>query len=311
MLEASHEVASAISIGGREHQEDAIIVDFPKGSDLGYVVLADGMGGHAAGDIASKLVVTEVFSDLKLYSGDFDYFEENITDILMQAAHTANECVRDQTAVNPNIQGMGSTLVAPVILGQNLYWISIGDSPLFLFRDAKLTRLNDNHSMAPQIDFMAKSGLMTEEARRTHPDRNCLSSGLVGREIRHIDCPTTPTILKENDIVIVASDGLNSLMDEEIETVLQAHGHRSSAEVVDILMHQVEAIDDPEQDNVALSVIKVKGSQTEHFAIDPSQTHKKEFEEAAMLLNSLPNQGTGRVTNFFFFNGVPSSQGKS
>jgi len=75
-----YDVASAISLGKRDVQEDAIICDFPLGSELGFAVLADGMGGHAAGDIASKIVVTEVFSELKLQSGDPKGMEGDIAE---------------------------------------------------------------------------------------------------------------------------------------------------------------------------------------------------------------------------------------
>ncbi len=69
--EPRFDVASAICQGGRDYQEDAIVTDFPFGADSGVVVLADGMGGHAAGDVASKIVVTEVFSELKFESANF------------------------------------------------------------------------------------------------------------------------------------------------------------------------------------------------------------------------------------------------
>ena len=99
------DVASAVSQGQREHQEDALIADFPIGSDLGFAVLADGMGGHSAGDIASKIVVTEVFSELKLQSGDTQEFETKVQDILKNAAIAANECVMGHVRSNPETHG--------------------------------------------------------------------------------------------------------------------------------------------------------------------------------------------------------------
>ena len=185
-------VASAISQGRRTHQEDAIIIDFPLGADLGFAVLADGMGGHLAGDVASKIVVTEVFSELKLRSGNQQAFEDKVTDILIEAARAANECLHGHAMTNPETSGMGTTLVAPVFFRNRLFWISIGDSPLFLCRDGVLIRLNEDHSMAPQIDFMVETGVIPAESGENHPDRNCLTSVLIGSEIARIDCPKDP-----------------------------------------------------------------------------------------------------------------------
>ena len=175
-----YDVASAISLGQREFQEDAIIADFPLGTELGFAVLADGMGGHAAGDIASKIVVTEVFSELKLRSGDPKHMERHISKVLLDAAQTANDCVGAHSSCYPGTRGMGATLVAPVLMGDRLYWVSVGDSPLFLFRDGKLMQLNEDHSMAPQIDYLVRSGVMDPAVAMHHPDRNCLTSVLIG-----------------------------------------------------------------------------------------------------------------------------------
>lgn len=251
------DAASAISVGRRECQEDAIVTDFPLGANLGFVVLADGMGGHASGDVASKIVVTEVFSELKLQSGDERAFEADITDILRDAALAANECVKGHVAGHPETAGMGTTLVAPVFVRDRLFWISIGDSPLLLFRDDKLRQLNEDHSMAPQIEYMVKSGLLSKASGEDHPDLNCLTSVLIGREIARIDCPKAPVELADGDIVIVASDGLQFLSNEQIEKALIENKLDSSLHIAQALLNELKHLDDPEQDNTSLSVIKV------------------------------------------------------
>jgi len=215
-----YDVASAISLGKRDVQEDAIICDFPLGSELGFAVLADGMGGHAAGDIASKIVVTEVFSELKLQSGDPKGMEGDIAEVLLGAALAANDCIGAHADAEPGTEGMGATLVAPVLMQNRLYWISVGDSPLFLYRNGSLTQLNEDHSMAPQIDYLVRTGVMEPETALNHPDRNCLTSVLAGNEVPRIDCPATPVQLMDGDIVIAASDGLQFLENPEIADIL-------------------------------------------------------------------------------------------
>lgn len=251
-----YEAASALNKGQRDYQEDAIISDFARGGDIGLVVLADGMGGHAAGDVASRIVVTEVFSELVFQRADPARFEPLVPQCLRDAAMAANTCLRNHVRDFPETRGMGATLVAGVILREKLYWISIGDSPLFLFRDGVLTQLNEDHSMAPQIDFMVKSGLMSVEEGACHPDRNVLTSVLFGEEIARIDCPDDPVSLCDDDILIVASDGLQYLSNEQIEAALRRNCHLSSNQIVDRLMHQVTGVEDPDLDNVSLSVVK-------------------------------------------------------
>jgi protein phosphatase len=256
-LEFEFDAASALSKGEREYQEDAVISDFAKGADMGLVVLADGMGGHAAGDIASKIVVSEVYTDLLFQKGDPVAFEENITARLHSAAMNANDCLKDHVLAYPETHGMGATLVALVILRGKLYWISIGDSPLLLFRDGALIQLNEDHSMAPQIDFMVKSGLLAPDEGINHPDRNTLTSVLFGAEVPKVDCPAEPVGLRDGDILIVASDGLQFLTNTAIEAALRRNQTRHSDEIVQDLLRRVLSLNDPDLDNVSFSVVKV------------------------------------------------------
>jgi protein phosphatase len=253
-----YDVASAISQGRRPYQEDAIVTDFPIGADLGFAVLADGMGGHAAGDVASKIVVTEVYSELKLQSGDRAAFSKNLPDILRGAAMAANDCVKGHIESNAETAGMGATLVAPVFLGTNLWWISIGDSPLFLFRDGELSQINEDHSMAPQIDFMIRSGMMDEQIGRNHPDRSCLTSVLGGEQVPRIDCPNEPLALRDGDILLVASDGIQYLAEDVIREILAENTDADSATLAALLLDRLEHEEDPEQDNASFSIIKVR-----------------------------------------------------
>lgn len=255
--EPRYDVASGISQGARDYQEDAITADFPVGAEAGFVVLADGMGGHAAGDVASKIVLTEVYSELKFHFANVASFEARAPEILRGVADLANETLRNHSRTHPETSGMGATLVVPALVENRLWWISIGDSPLYLFRNGKLVQLNEDHSMAPQIDLMVQAGLLDAESGATHPDRNCLVSVLMGATVAKIDCPSKPVELKAGDIVVCSSDGLQYLTNTQIEKVLARYRKSRSTEIAERLLEELVRLDDPDQDNISFTVIKV------------------------------------------------------
>lgn len=261
-----HDAASALSLGRRDRQEDAVAADFALGSEVGFAVLSDGMGGHAAGDLASGIVVTEVFSELKMLTDDPTALERNIHQVLHNAVTGANRCVELYARQNPEARGLGATLVVPVLFSNRLYWISVGDSPLFLFRDGQLTRLNEDHSMSSYFDQMSSQGLISLDEAQSHPDRNCLTSVLAGMEVPRIDCRDTPFGLLQNDVLIVASDGLQFLSDAQIADILNRVGDQSSARISAMLLSEVEKLGNPDQDNVSLCVIKLDRFQPEWTA---------------------------------------------
>ena len=252
-----YDVASVLNRGHRDYQEDAIATDFPLGADFGYAVLSDGMGGHAAGDVASKIVVTEVFSELKFQSSDIEGLENNVGSVLKSAAVSANECMAAHASSNPRTAGMGATLVAPVFIRDSLFWISIGDSPLYLLRNGRLRQLNEDHSLGPHIDYMVRSGMMSEDVGRNHPDRNALTSVLIGETIERIDCPDRPFRLRSGDILIVASDGLQFLSNGQISRISEENAEKGASAIAEALLEELRELDDPEQDNVCFSVIRV------------------------------------------------------
>jgi PPM family protein phosphatase len=255
--EPRYDVASGISQGARDYQEDAITADFPVGAEAGFVVLADGMGGHAAGDVASKIVLTEVYSELKFHYADVEAFERRAPEILRSVADFANETLRDHAASHPETEGMGATLVVPALVENRLWWISVGDSPLFLYRNGLLTQLNEDHSMGPQIDFMVQSGLLDANIAANHPDRNCLMSVLMGSQIAKIDCPTHPLELRAGDIVVCASDGLQFLTNAQITRILGKYRRSRSTEIAERLLDEIYKLNDPDQDNISFTIIKV------------------------------------------------------
>lgn len=254
----SFDVSSALSLGARTRQEDALVTSFAQGSEIGFAILSDGMGGHTAGDLASRIIVTEMFAELTLRTATGQLEDDDFPSLLRYAAEVANECLASHIEANPQTQGMGGTVVATLTVGRDLYWLSIGDSPLWLLRDGEFRRLNADHSMAPQIDLMVAQGMMDEATGRAHPQRNCLTSAIIGQTLAEIDCPEEPFQMEPGDLLLAASDGLQYLPDAGIEAILKRGQRDDSRTLADALLSGVASVEDPEQDNTSVVVIRAE-----------------------------------------------------
>lgn len=250
------DVATAAIKGKRPYQEDSMISSFPIGQGAGFAIIADGIGGHVAGHLASALVTTEVFAHLKMQESQLVNGKLDVPFALRQAAEQANKRLAAHTAMDRETKGMGTTLLVPVIRGDRLAWISVGDSPLLLFRDGALRQLNQDHSMAPQIDMMVKTGSMSAQVGKDHPDRNTLLSVLNGDLIEKIDCPDSPIRLKEGDILIAATDGLQALSNSVIAKTLMKGKNGRSMDIANAFLAAIEAKNDPDQDNTTFVVLR-------------------------------------------------------
>ncbi len=214
-------------------------------------VLADGMGGHAAGDVASRLVC-ERFIDV------YDATEPGLTVVerMTVALEGSNTALADKVAENPLLSGMGSTLIGTVFGSDGVEWISVGDSPLYLYRRGEIAPLNADHSLAPELDLLAAAGHMTREAALSDPRRHMLRSAVTGEEITMLDVSQQPTTLYPGDYVILASDGLQTLEPDEIARVIQAYAEEGPAAVAEALIRAVEALRAPHQDNATVVAVR-------------------------------------------------------
>lgn len=249
------DVASALSLGARPRQEDAVAIAFPDGAAGGFAVLSDGIGGHASGDMASRTIVAEMFAELTLGRPPA---AADAPAVLQGALARANDGLRACVEARPDHRGMGGTVVATLVAEGRLHWISVGDSVLYLFRDEKLSRLNDDHSMAPQLDLMVAKGLLTEAEARDHPQRNALTSALMGEDIAETDCPSDPLALRPGDVFVLASDGLQFLPDPIIEALLLRARRDNSRDIARDLVDAIHTLNDPEQDNMSVIVVRVE-----------------------------------------------------
>ena len=221
-------------IGARKRQEDADSITMVDGGEGLLFVVADGMGGHEAGDVASNSVV-DTF--VKAYQSSQQGLQMGYR--LTNALHASNNKIHEIINQDHQLRGMGSTLIAAQIYKNTLSWVSVGDSMLVLVRGRKLRRLNADHSMKPVLEQAIKTGNLTRVDAKTHPERNSLRSALTGDEISLIDMNEAPFKLKKGDVLILSSDGLLTLSDTEIETIVGKNLKRGAKEIVNSLMDVV------------------------------------------------------------------------
>jgi protein phosphatase len=219
--------------GARPYQEDSWALSTLGDGSL-LAVVADGMGGHAGGAIASKLAVEAFVHALEQGGGLADGLQD------------ANSAVGKGAVGKPDLAGMGTTLVAAQVRGDEVRWISVGDSPLFLVSAGKLERLNADHSMAPQIDEMLKRGLLTKEEAANHPARHTLREAVMGESLTLIDKGSRR--LGADAKLLLCSDGVQTLSEKQIEA--------GALKPVGGLIEAVLAAGDEHQDNI--TVVKLE-----------------------------------------------------
>lgn len=246
-MATSFDIAGAQINGARDYQEDAFLVTRLSGErDGALVIVADGMGGHAAGNVASNLAVQTFNTQVSAHIGD-----GRPAETLREAVEAANASIRDTVQETPALQGMGCTFVGVLLRGQELRWVSVGDSHLYLLRGDSLVKQNADHSYGGFLDRMAAAGTPAEAEAGF--SRNMLMSALTGSEISEIDCPQSPVALRPGDRLIIASDGLDTLQSGElIRLSLQAD---SAQACVEALLGQVTAANQPRQDNTTVVVV--------------------------------------------------------
>lgn len=194
-------VSAASHIGlVRPVNEDNYAVLIPE-----LFVVADGMGGHVAGEVASKMAIDTLINSIDLASP-----VENPLAILERGVSEANRVVFCESRSDLRYSGMGTTLTAVWIKGKTVYYGHVGDSRLYLYRDGKLFQQTKDHSLVWEL---ARAGSITLEETRTHPQRNILTRAVGAAETVQIDFEQFDWV--EGDILMLCTDGLTNMLDDQ------------------------------------------------------------------------------------------------
>ncbi len=259
------ECAVAATRGARDYQEDSAAF-WPGGGDRAamsstadatvddgrFAALADGMGGHTGGALASRIVCEQFLVKAVAH-------EASLRERLLAGLEAANAAIAAKVVESPVLSGMGSTLIGASFSGEGISWVSVGDSPLFFFRRGEVAVLNEDHSLAPELDRMVAEGKLTAEEARRDPRRHMLRSAVTGDEIDLIDLPHAPIALEPGDFIVLASDGVATLQTAEIARIIQGYAEDGALGVANALIRAVDAVREPHQDNATVLVVGVAG----------------------------------------------------
>jgi serine/threonine protein phosphatase PrpC len=243
---------NAQHLGSRNEQQDSFafshIEDAPLVRRAGVLaVLADGMGGLAMGKEASGCTVKAILS-----LHETSQRETPPADILKNAVESANIDVLAM-ARNAGVEGeAGSTLVAVIVKDNKLYWTSVGDSRIYLYRSGELVQLTTDQNFATELLQRVADGRMSMEEARSHPDRAALINFIGNPDIKPADSNLRPLPISDGDWIILCSDGLfGTLTDDEIRKELSGNPNDSCER----LIQKVASLNKPHQDNTTVAIL--------------------------------------------------------
>ena len=244
--------------GERAYQQDCVTHIRSADGNSAVAVLCDGVGGGAHGNIASQLVLERCLDSLRLHIDTFATDQTQIPKLLRRATEEANDYLAAKIEAYPGTAGMSTTLVAAVICEQHLYWSSVGDSQLCVYRGHLLKRLNDDHSLADGLNNLVKIGAMDAATAKASAKSSVLTSAISGAALADIHCPEDGFQLRPSDVVLLFSDGLETLETSMIEQICHREAESRPGRLCGCLLDAVADAAKPGQDNASVITAMAK-----------------------------------------------------
>jgi serine/threonine protein phosphatase PrpC len=207
------------------------------------LVVADGMGGHEGGKLASTIAAGAV-RDGYLNHPDADPYLA-----LQSAFQDGHAAIQEYSRVHPELRGMGTTCTAVTILNNGLSYGHVGDSRLYLIRGYNISRITRDHS---QVERLVQDGLITPEEAAVHPQRNVLTAAM-GVEPAAADFSETPLPLEPGDVLLMATDGLHGLVNDQ--ELLASTATQAPAEACKELVRMAK--ERGGFDNITVQILKI------------------------------------------------------
>lgn len=198
----------------RQNNEDSLLVD----EDLGVLIVADGMGGHQGGEVASAMAVDTILSFLKESRTDVEGADQ-VGETIVKAVQQAHEEICTRAADNPELNGMGTTVVLALCRDEDVHIAHVGDSRAYLIHGQEISQLTKDHSV---VSEMLMSGQITPKEARRHPLRNVITRSLGSPDSAGPDVQCHNW--EQGDYLLICSDGLtNMVKDPEIKKLVLKH----------------------------------------------------------------------------------------
>ncbi|MFN7965464.1 MAG: Stp1/IreP family PP2C-type Ser/Thr phosphatase [Acidobacteriota bacterium] len=239
----------------RPHNEDALLVETPSG----VFAVADGMGGHAAGEVASHLAIEAIGDSLRDRSQNG---ELSVPELLLQAVEEANQRIANRMEERPECRGMGTTVVVAVVNGGQFWVAHVGDSRAYLLRDGNLRQITTDHSF---VNELVRLGMLSREQAARDPRRNVVTRALGSGTVVVPDIQQE--LLQPGDLVLLCSDGLNTMLgDKRISDLLAA----PAGDLQSVCERLVAAANEAGgEDNITVVVLQASGDEGDGEATRP------------------------------------------
>ncbi len=223
------------------NQDFIYTAETPIGALPNLFLVADGMGGHKAGDYAARVAVDTIVEVAEL-----SVPTDNPFDVFARAIEKANEVVHTKAATESALEGMGTTVVVASCIGNQLFIANVGDSRLYIVAD-KMIQVTRDHSL---VEEMVRFGTITREEARNHPKKNIITRAVGVNS--HVEPEFFKVTLEEGDIILMCTDGLtNMLEDEEIRMII-----KKGRDLVEMSQNLVdEANNNGGKDNISVVLI--------------------------------------------------------
>jgi protein phosphatase len=242
-------VFSAYSHPGRvrKNNEDYFFVPTESVHVKDLIMVADGMGGHKAGDVASRMVVESI---LEYYTEKAHQVTslEQAKELLMNSIQNANTRIYNQSKAHETYEGMGTTLTIAYFYDNRACIGHVGDSRAYLIRDRSVSKITRDHSWVQQL---LEEGKITQGEMDNHPQKNIITRALGTKDCVEIDYYEIP--LKDNDIILLCTDGLSNYVDLN-QNIDVFYSGGSMEEIIKILVSK--ALDGGGNDNVTIVMAK-------------------------------------------------------
>ncbi|KEZ86360.1 protein phosphatase [Clostridium sulfidigenes] len=207
----------------RTFNEDS--VGYYEEEDFGIFVIADGMGGHNAGEVASRIAIDTIIEYVINHKKD-----RSEEEILNEAILSANRKIYRESLLNESCNGMGTTLVGAFVRGNNLTMVNIGDSRGYILKDGQLVKVTKDHSLVQEL---LDNGTITNEEAKNHPNKNVITRALGTNPVVTADYYSLD--IRGVSKILLCSDGLtNEVSEEDIFRVLQGYNGNQCMELINM-----------------------------------------------------------------------------